>query len=78
MLVFVEKSEKVRDEFRICTLGVQSQVLGPIWTLKHLRIPDLLQQQLQEVLSGCLATQVAAGKRGLLDVFEAEQRCDHE
>lgn len=78
MLIFVDKSEKVRDEFRICTLGVQSQVLGPIWTLKHLRIPDLLQQQLQEVLSGRLATQVAARKRGLLDVFEAEQRCDHE
>lgn len=31
------------------TLGIQSQVFGSIWTLKHLRILDLLHQQLQEV-----------------------------
>lgn len=59
---------------RIGTSGIQSQVLGPFWTLKHLRVLDLLHQQLQEVLSGCLAAQVAAGKRSLLHLFEAEQR----
>lgn len=53
-----------------CTLGIQSQVFGPIWTLKHIRILDLPQQQLQEVLP---AKEVAR-KHSWPVAFEAEQK----
>lgn len=56
------------------TLGIQSQVFGSIWTLKHLRILNLLHQQLQEVLPGCVPAQEAAGKCSLQVAFEAEQK----
>lgn len=51
----------------LCTLGIQSQVFGSICTLKHTRILDLLQQQLQEVLP---AKEVARKPVA----FEAEQK----
>lgn len=44
------------------TLGVQRQVFGSAWTLKKHRVLDLLHQQLQEVLPGCVAVLEAAGK----------------
>lgn len=60
------------------TLGVQSQVFGSLWTLKHHRVLDLLHQQLQEVLPGCVAVPEAAGKRSLLVVFEPWRRFDEK
>lgn len=56
------------------TLGVQRQVFGSVWTLKHHRVLDLLHQQLQEVLPGCVAVLEAAGKRSPCVIFEPGQR----
>lgn len=53
----------------MCTLGIQSQVFGSIWTLEHIRILDLTQQQLQEVLP---AEEVA--RKRCTVAFEAEQK----
>lgn len=58
----------------IHTLGVQCQILVSIWTLKHYRVLDLLNQQLQEELPGCVAVPETAGKCSLLIVFEPGQR----
>lgn len=57
----------------ICTLGIQCQIFGTIWTLKHHRVLDLPHQQLQEVQPGCFAVPEAAGKCSLLLVFEPGQ-----
>lgn len=57
-----------------CTLGVQRQVFGAVWTLEHLRVLDLLHQLLQEVLPGCVSVQEAAGKCGPSVVCEPVQK----
>lgn len=62
----------------IQTLAVQRQVFGSVGTLKHHRVLDLLHQQLQEVLPGCVAVLEAAGKCGLLVVSEPGRRCGEE
>lgn len=72
--VFGVQKVLTETELKIRTLGIQRQVLGPIWTLKHHRVLDLLHQQLQEVLPGCVAVLEAAGKWSHLGVFEAGRR----
>lgn len=56
------------------TLSVQSQVLGSTRTLKHHRVLDLLVQQLQEVLSGCVCVLHDAGGPSLLHIVEPGPR----
>lgn len=74
LIIKVNKNQPVIHSGFFFALGIQSQVLGSIWTLKHLRILDLLHQQLQEVLPGRVPAQEDAGKWSLQVAFEAEQR----